>query len=184
MKMATIRGTAHQLNAVPGEHAEVKPFSRMHVPVASCRPAGLLTISPIVSLIHLHPYQMTYFNSFVGGLRGANENYETDYWLTSYREAMEWVNMEEASGTERAYTVLIAGSPNPLETVRSFKASNIAVRAIRRGATDESLPDDVDFFIATSRDARDQQFSGSPIVHTVGRDGAVFSVVRAREVKR
>ena len=85
---------------------------------------------------------------------------------------------------ERAYTVLIAGFPNTLETVRSFKASNIAVRAIRRGATDESLPDDVDFFIATSRNARDQQFSGSPIVHTVGRDGAVFSVVRAREVKR
>ena len=40
----------------------------------------------------LHPYQSIYFNRlFAGGLQGASGRFETDYWGTSYREAVEWV---------------------------------------------------------------------------------------------
>jgi len=38
-----------------------------------------------------HPYEYTYFNSFVGGLRRASHDYETDYWGLSLRSAAEWV---------------------------------------------------------------------------------------------
>lgn len=39
----------------------------------------------------LHPYEYTYFNTFVGGLRGAEGRFATDYWGLSTRELLEKV---------------------------------------------------------------------------------------------
>ena len=41
------------------------------------------------AIFHNHPLQYTYFNQFVGGLKGAQGNYETDYYYTSLRVASE-----------------------------------------------------------------------------------------------
>jgi hypothetical protein len=50
----------------------------------------LLSLAPgILGVIRLHPYEYTYYNSFVGGTRGVFRQYETDYWLTCYKEAVE-----------------------------------------------------------------------------------------------
>ena len=38
-------------------------------------------------MVYLHPYEYVYFNQLIGGTRGAEERFETDYWATSYREA-------------------------------------------------------------------------------------------------
>lgn len=43
----------------------------------------------VVADVKLHPYQYTYYNTFVGGTGGAAGQYETDYWLTCYKEALE-----------------------------------------------------------------------------------------------
>jgi hypothetical protein len=40
---------------------------------------------------HLHPYEYTYFNSFVGGLRGAEGLFATDYWGLGTRELLDKV---------------------------------------------------------------------------------------------
>jgi len=32
-------------------------------------------------LMRLHPYEYLYFNETVGGLRGAAQRYDTDYWV-------------------------------------------------------------------------------------------------------
>ena len=40
---------------------------------------------------------MTYFNVFAGGLKAAATQYETDYWVTSYKEAAEWINHKLAN---------------------------------------------------------------------------------------
>ena len=54
---------------------------------------GLLLIGAlfpgVLADIRLHPYQYTYYNSLVGGTGGAAGQYETDYWLTCYKEAVE-----------------------------------------------------------------------------------------------
>ena len=57
--------------------------------------AGLLIalIAPgIRGILHLHPYEYTYYNTFIGGTDGAFRNYETDYWLTCYKDAVEELN--------------------------------------------------------------------------------------------
>lgn len=43
-------------------------------------------------IVTLHPYQYIYFNEFVGGLHGAGSLYETDYWGSALKEAVEWFN--------------------------------------------------------------------------------------------
>ncbi|HLO14990.1 MAG TPA: hypothetical protein VK206_09175, partial [Anaerolineales bacterium] len=57
--------------------------------------AGLiffLILPGILGMIQLHPYEYAYYNSFVGGTSGAFRQYETDYWLTCYKEAVENLN--------------------------------------------------------------------------------------------
>ncbi len=60
---------------------------------------GLLVVIGLFSIgytmYRLHPYEYVYFNSFVGGLKGASGNYETDYWSKSYREAVLWLEKNE-----------------------------------------------------------------------------------------
>lgn len=52
----------------------------------------LLMLYLIFPIVHLHPYQITYFNELVGGVRGAIGKYDLDYWGTSQKAAVEWVN--------------------------------------------------------------------------------------------
>ncbi|HEU0293086.1 MAG TPA: glycosyltransferase family 39 protein [Anaerolineales bacterium] len=57
--------------------------------------AGLVTVlilPGIMAIVRLHPYEYTYYNSFIGGTDGAFRNYETDYWLTCYKETVERLN--------------------------------------------------------------------------------------------
>jgi hypothetical protein len=50
----------------------------------------------VFGIVSLHPYEYIYYNSFVGGVSGAEGRFETDYWAISFREAAEYVN-ENAS---------------------------------------------------------------------------------------
>jgi hypothetical protein len=73
--------------------------------------AGLLVAAcalPLPSLVRLHPYQMTYFNAFVGGVAGASGRYETDYWLSSYKEAVEWINHRASQRAGQRLRILVA----------------------------------------------------------------------------
>ena len=54
----------------------------------------------VVTMVRLHPDEYVYFNQFVGGLKGANGLYETDYWGNSYREAVhDLTHYVQTSGT-------------------------------------------------------------------------------------
>ncbi len=46
----------------------------------------------LTGIARLHPYEYTYYNSFIGGTGGAFRHYETDYWLTCYKEAVQEFN--------------------------------------------------------------------------------------------
>lgn len=44
-----------------------------------------------IEYVRLHPYEYVYFNSLIGGLRGADGKYETDYWAKSNKESVVWL---------------------------------------------------------------------------------------------
>jgi hypothetical protein len=56
----------------------------------------LLFLAPNLYLLaSLHPYQNTYFNSLIGGLKGAQDKefpFSCDYYFNSIRKAGEWLN--------------------------------------------------------------------------------------------
>jgi hypothetical protein len=53
---------------------------------------SLLISTGILGIVQLHPFEYAYYNSFVGGTGSAFRTYETDYWLTCYKEAVEELN--------------------------------------------------------------------------------------------
>ena len=141
----------------------------------------IVTLVPIGSLILLHPYQMTYFNNSVGGLAGAYGRYETDYWITSYREAIEWINQQAAQQPNRTFGVLVAAPRNALMTVRPFNAPNVRMALSLDPPEIPQLPNQFDYYIGTTRYGLDQRFPNSPVVHTIGRDNATFTLIRVRQ---
>lgn len=52
----------------------------------------LILLPGILGIARLHPYEYTYYNSFVGGTENVFREYETDFWLTCYKEAVEELN--------------------------------------------------------------------------------------------
>jgi len=52
---------------------------------------ALLLFPPTSWIIMNHPHEYVYFNPLVGGLDGAKEDYETDYWGNSLRSGAEWI---------------------------------------------------------------------------------------------
>jgi hypothetical protein len=60
---------------------------------------ALLLLAPgLFSDIYLHPYQYTYYNLYAGSTYGAAYRFETDYWLTCYKDAMGWINQHAEAG--------------------------------------------------------------------------------------
>ncbi|HQK70890.1 MAG TPA: hypothetical protein PL101_07245 [Bacteroidales bacterium] len=51
----------------------------------------LTALHPLKFIITDFRYAYIYFNPVVGGLKGANGNYETDYYFIGQREAAEWL---------------------------------------------------------------------------------------------
>jgi hypothetical protein len=52
--------------------------------------AGLLIVGlvrEVLVMARIHPYQYLAFNSLTGGLRGAHDRFELDYWGVTYKEA-------------------------------------------------------------------------------------------------
>ncbi len=62
---------------------------------------GLVYLPVLSSIVRLHPYEYVYFNSLVGGLKGAQHqtrtSYAGDYWGISYREGLLWLNRNAVS---------------------------------------------------------------------------------------
>jgi Dolichyl-phosphate-mannose-protein mannosyltransferase len=47
--------------------------------------AGLAAL-PVIGMARLHPYEYTYYNRLVGGVRGAQSRYMLDYWGLSFKQ--------------------------------------------------------------------------------------------------
>ncbi|MEM7583569.1 MAG: hypothetical protein AAF560_09340 [Acidobacteriota bacterium] len=134
---------------------------------------------PVKDLVALHPYQMTYFNSLVGGLKGAYGRYETDYWVSSYREAMLWVNRQAAEDPGRQLRVLVAGGEGVYvrPAAEYYAVSNVEVVTPREVAQKQIPRSEIDFYLATTRYRHDARLDGE-VVHAIGRQGAVFTVIK------
>lgn len=49
--------------------------------------------------VAIHPYEGVFFNWLAGGIRGARDKFELDYWGNSLKPAAEWLNQNAAEGS-------------------------------------------------------------------------------------
>lgn len=123
----------------------------------------------IVGIVQLHPYEYAYFNSFVGGTGGAFRNYETDYWLTCYRQAVQ----EFDAAFTGPVTLYVHREP---EVAQPYAAPNVTVRE-QRGAGVQIQSGD--YILVNTRTNEDRQtFRDAPVLLSVGRVGATFCVIK------
>jgi len=127
----------------------------------------LLMLAPgIIGIIQLHPYEYTYYNSFAGGTSGAFRNYETDYWLTCYKEAVEQFNKPNAQ-------LFIKREPY----IASYYADkSISIRDYR---TEFGKIQSGNFVLVNSRANEDiKTFRDAPVILQIRRGNAVFCEIK------
>lgn len=130
-----------------------------------------------MAMTRLHPYQSTYYNWLVGGVAEASTRYETDYWVSSYREAMSWVNAHACAGETR---LLLAANEFSAPAAIAYAAPGVRFTiAMGRDARAE-LPAPFDYYLATTRYGLAANFPAAPVAAVIGRDGAMFTIVRGR----
>lgn len=54
--------------------------------------AALVFVHLVWNIVSYHPFQIAYFNELVGGIRGAFGKYDLDYWGSSQKHAVRWLN--------------------------------------------------------------------------------------------
>jgi hypothetical protein len=124
----------------------------------------------VTTLVRLHPYQYVFFNELVGGLAGAGERFESDYWAHSFQEAARALvqRLRERDGplfAQRVYRVVICGPPVP--ATHSWPPNVVRVRDIQ----------EADFALILRRNRCNREFRERTPLFTVGRSGVVFTYV-------
>jgi hypothetical protein len=134
--------------------------------------AGLvlvLLLPGVFGFVRLHPYEYTYYNSFIGGTDGASRQYETDYWLTCYKDAVQQLN----ETTEEPINLYVHREGY----IAAYYASEDMNVYELRGALAEVQSGD--FILVNTRTNEDRRvFQDAPVLLQVGRGDAVFCVIK------
>ena len=116
----------------------------------------------------MHPYEYAYYNSFVRGTDGAFRNYETDYWLTCYKEALEELNSSPESVNLYVHREAYIAD--------YYANSNIHAHELRGAANEVKSGDYVLVNTRTNEDRRILK-AVSPTIQ-IGRGKAIFCVLK------
>jgi hypothetical protein len=128
----------------------------------------LCLIPGIVGIVRLHPYEYIYYNSFIGGMDGAQGRFELDYWGTSYREAAEYVNK-----IAPANAIVWVEGPSHLFDLYARKDLKIY------SDHEAERADHYDYVIATTRYNLDQaSFPNAKIIYKITRGDAILTVIK------
>lgn len=129
----------------------------------------VITLPGIVGIAQLHPYEYTYYNSFAGGTSGAFRSYETDYWLTCYKEAVETFN----TGTNQPANLYVR---REAYIAGYYAGDHVNVLSLRDSAA-QVKPGD--YILVNTRTNEDRStFRDAPPVLQISRGGAIFCVIK------
>jgi hypothetical protein len=132
--------------------------------------AFVILLPGLIWNIDLHPYEYTYFNGLAGGVQGAFRYFEIDYWDTSFKEDVQFLNKVAPLNA----IILVQGGVPIIP--KSYARPDLRIITA-------PLPDDatiqVDYAIITTERFEDlTYFPNSKIIFQVTRDQAVLSVVK------
>ncbi|HET9588422.1 MAG TPA: hypothetical protein VFO91_06505 [Anaerolineales bacterium] len=128
-----------------------------------------LLLPGVSAIVRLHPYEYTYYNSLVGGTDIAFRQYETDFWLTCYKEAVQQLGqtLEEPVDLYVHREAYIADY---------YAGENLSVHELR-GALDGVRSGD--YVLVNTRTNEDRRvFRDAPAVLQIRRGDAIFCVIK------
>lgn len=143
---------------------------------------GLSMLEPAVFTIRNAAFPYVYFNPVAGGMKGAYGNYETDYWGTSVRQALNWMEKEGIIGDDMQDTIRIASnnSYNLGRHIGNRYGGKVKTTYVRYAQRNDQ---EWDYAIFTTRYVRGPQLRDgvwpppSQSLHTVTANGVPLAAV-------
>ena len=126
-----------------------------------------LILSPeLLDNVQLHPYEYAYYNSLAGGLKGAANQFDEDYWLTCYKGLTEQINANEKGQVN----VYVDSAP---ALVKFYANKNIIVKA-----TDNITYPPGSLILLPLRWSHEMLFPDYPIAYAVELNGVKLCVAK------
>ena len=129
----------------------------------------LMLLPGIIGIAAWHPYEYIYYNSFVGGVSGAADDFEMDYWMTSYREATYYLNENAPEGAK--ILVMFAGFNVDHNARKDLVVESYNPEKATQGGYDYIV-------ISTRYDAHLSYLPDAEIVYEVRKNGVLLAVVK------
>jgi hypothetical protein len=129
----------------------------------------VLIVPGVIGLVRLHPYEYTYYNLLVGDTGGAFRRYETDFWLTCYKELMAQVDEEVSPGT----TLFVHRQPS---IAQEYASPEIIIDRFDP-QDDRTFPGSL-LLLTTRANVDLSLHPEAPEILSVGREGASFCLVK------
>jgi hypothetical protein len=130
----------------------------------------IVLLPGVIADVRLHPYQYTYYNTLVGGTGGAAGQYETDYWLTCYKDAVK----ELAANTDESVDLYVR---REFYIAQYYAPENVNVYDFARKAVQ---PGDYVLWSARAEPGVQALSEENFYALTVEREGAVFCALQRR----
>ncbi len=129
----------------------------------------LLLLPGFIGIAQLHPYEYSYYNSFIGGTDHAFRRYETDYWLTCYKDAVEELNTAVTQPVNlRVHREAYIADYYGKDDIHVFELRDTADK-LQSG----------DYMLINTRSNEDQRILKEyPTVFQIGRGDALFCVIK------
>jgi hypothetical protein len=126
----------------------------------------------ILGIIQSHPYEYTYFNQFSNGVGGAFRVYETDYWLTCYKEAIEWTGNNFPTSTlhiQREY---------PLA---EYYGKTLKIKDLGSENEDDIQSGDLLLFHTRANLDIRSIYRKLRVIHVIGKNSAEFCIIKIKD---
>ncbi len=133
---------------------------------------GAMVVRQVQAMVRLHPYQYIYFNELVGGLPGADGDYDTDYYGASYKEAFEVLadHLWEHERDRFLDTRYLVSGCIPDLVARNYVDGNFTLV--------EDDASGADFYLGYTRSKCHQRKGGRPAVASVERMDTLLNLIR------
>jgi hypothetical protein len=135
-----------------------------------------LILPGVFAIVRLHPYEYSYYNSFIGCIPGAEKKFETDYWGISFKEAMDYINMNAPTNAR----IMVLSGPD--ETAAFYARPDLQIITEETDYTPEKGYDYV--LILMRKNFNAERCKKSETVYTIGREGVVFTYVNKLGIER
>ena len=132
----------------------------------------ILLLPGIIGIINLHPYQYVYYNTIVGGIDNAYQVYEMEYWCTSLRETILFLNLIALSDSR----IVIYG---PVEAASPYARDDLKlIFGLEGGPWEETQPD----YVIGCRNVylSEDFYPDYETIYEVTKDSTIFAVVKKR----